>query len=182
MMITNSMFGIAEALIAKQAFEVISEMQDLLFASENHNENLQRAKDDQEFARENQRFSRENHSDNRDFAREDQQFARENHRHNQRVAIENQWFASENQELDLLIKRSNMKTQLALDEQEMETLKAEMKKSKAENTFRWCLVNNRHSSDLGHSGFPKVCEDSAKIFRLLGGGSEVDELTEDFKK
>ena len=144
---------------------------------------------DEEIARENQQFAREKHNDNLEFAREDQQFSRENQRHHQRVELENQWFASENQECDLLIKRSKMKIQLALNQQKIEQaqaekkrIKAESEKDEAENALRKCLVNNRYSSDLGLSGIPTVCEDAAKVLRLWRGRSEVDEIIEDFKK
>jgi hypothetical protein len=61
-------------------------------------------------------------------------------------------------------------------------IEVEAQVSKAENTFRLCLVKNIDNFDLGSFGIPKICEDSAKALRLLGYRSLVNELTEEFQK
>lgn len=74
------------------------------------------------------------------------------------------------------------KTQLALDEKEYIRAAINLEKIKAADAFSRCLASNINNPDLGSSGIPKVCEDSAKILRLFGLSSQVNDQIENFQK
>jgi hypothetical protein len=70
----------------------------------------------------------------------------------------------------------------ALSEQEQILANHNIEQLQTEHSFRRCLIDNRTSLDLGSSGIPKDCEDSAKVLRLLGRSNAVDEMIANFKK
>lgn len=164
---------------------------------ENHRLNQQIAKDHLKMAHDNhrvqQQVERDNHQVYQWEAKFHQRVATDNHAACRLSVIDNQLREGEKQRRErerqdaassVTFHKSQIKiakAQAALKKIEVES-QAEIEQIRAKNAFRQCLVKNRSSSDLGLSGIPKDCEDAAKVFRLLGSGSEVDALIESFKK
>ena len=167
---------------------------------ENHNLDQQIASDTHKInqlqAKDRLKMANDNHRVHQQKAKCRQQVDSDNHATYQRSVIDKQLLGLKKQrrerksqeEASWVTYHENQtkialaKAELRKVEAETEQIKTETEKSKAENAFSQCLVNHRHSPDLGRFGIPKVCEDPAKILRLLGCGSKVDDLIEEFQK
>lgn len=81
---------------------------------------------------------------------------------------------------------SKEKTQISaanaqIEQMENTRAQKDLETFQKECSLRQCLMDHRHSTQLGVSGIPETCESAAKVFRLLGGSEKTDEIITSFK-
>lgn len=72
--------------------------------------------------------------------------------------------------------------QKILSAKKLESAQEDLELLRARKAFSQCLINNKLNADRGISGLPKICENAAETFALLGKVSEVQQLMAYFNK
>jgi membrane protein involved in colicin uptake len=175
MIIVTSTFGMDELSPTAQLIKFISSTPQILMEIYNKQQEQERIK-------ENHQIAKDNHKRNQEQAKFQLKVDHDNHvAHRQSMMNEQQFnFAKKRSEIEKLEDArwgKHYETEL-----EEKRAKAESEKLKAEHILSKCLINHRYSSDLGRFGIPEICEDPAKVLRLLGYGSKVDELINAFQE
>lgn len=179
MIFVTSIFGMNKRSPEAALIKFIASTPQILMDLHNTQQEQQRIMENHKLS---QQVTKDNHQINQQEAKLQQQINYDNHvAHRQSMMNEQQLnFAKNRREIEKLEDArwgKHYETEL-----EAERAKAETERAKAENTFSKCLINHRHSFDLGRFGIPEVCEDPAKVLRLLGCGSKVDELIKAFQE